>query len=208
MCATKNDHLTTEEAILAAARRVFVAKGLAGARMQDIANDAGINKALVHYYYRSKERLFERVFREELNRMHTNMSAILGADIPLFEKITRVIERDIEWLLEFPQLPLFILNEMSHNTDENFDPIRQMRTHKALFYETFAAQVQREVAQGNIRPISPEQLMMHIISMTMFPFIAAPIFKIIMDKTDDEYRNMMLARKREITQTLLAALKP
>ena len=104
----------TELKILAAARKVFIRKGLDGARMQEIANEAGINKALVHYYFRNKQKLFEAVFIEAFGKFLPQVSEVIMQEISLIEKIEAVVSRYIDFLQKNPYLPNFVLNELSH----------------------------------------------------------------------------------------------
>jgi AcrR family transcriptional regulator len=88
-----------EEKILSAARKIFTTKGMAGARMQDIANEAGINKALLHYYYRDKEKLFETIFLAEAQKFFPKINAIFQSDDPLFLKIEKFVDEYIDEML-------------------------------------------------------------------------------------------------------------
>ncbi len=108
---------STEEKILAAAKKVFIAKGMAGARMQDIADEAGINKALLHYYFRSKEKLFEMIFMEAAQKLFPKINFIFESDVSLFEKIENFCEEYITIMSENPYLPLFVLNEISRDPE-------------------------------------------------------------------------------------------
>src|SRR3954454_20198668 len=104
---------STEERILAAAQKVFLAKGMDGARMQDIADEAGINKALLHYYFRSKDKLFEQIFLDVASALLPRIFAILESDRGLFEKIENFCDEYISQLIETPYVPIFILNEIN-----------------------------------------------------------------------------------------------
>ena len=104
----KKKDQSTEERILASAKKIFVEKGMAGARMQDIADDAGINKAMLHYYFRSKEKLFEVIFKEAAARLFPTIASILNSDLPLFEKIRRFTNDYLEIVIENPFLDLRI----------------------------------------------------------------------------------------------------
>src|SRR3954465_4747970 len=101
--------ISTENRILDAARKVFLVKGMDGARMQDIANEAGINKAMLHYYFRSKEKLFEMIFQEEIGKLMLRITDIFASDEPLFIKIEMFCRQYIETVIENPYIPLFII---------------------------------------------------------------------------------------------------
>src|SRR5258706_4583523 len=104
---------TTEERILDAARKVFVRNGMSGARMQDIADEAGINKALLHYYFKNKRKLFEEIFMEAADELFPRINKIFRSEESLFVKIERFCDEYISVVLENPYLPLFVLNELS-----------------------------------------------------------------------------------------------
>ena len=114
----KIEDKTAQEKILAAAKKVFTTKGMAGARMQDIADEAGINKALLHYYFRDKDKLFEVVFMEEAQKFFPKINAIFNSDAPLFEKIENFVNEYIDEMLENPYLPWFVLNEINRDPDQ------------------------------------------------------------------------------------------
>src|SRR6476660_2348313 len=136
-----------EERILAAARKVFVKKGMAGARMQDIADEAGINKALLHYYFRSKEKLFEVIFQEVAAELLPRINQVLEADLPLFEKIEKFCSAYIEKIMQNPFLPLFFIDEANKQPDLFLHKIFGQQPPQTA---TFLKQVAEEVELGNI----------------------------------------------------------
>src|SRR5687768_12643795 len=107
----------TEDKILQAARTVFIRSGTAGARMQEIAEEAGVNQALLHYYFRSKERLSEAVFRETAGKMFPAIIQILGSDVPITEKIDRIIDTYLTTMSRAPFLPGYIISELHHHPE-------------------------------------------------------------------------------------------
>ncbi len=109
---------SAEQKILEAAKQVFMENGLDGARMQDIADKAGINKALLHYYFRSKDKLFERIFVEEAQKFMPKVSTIMLSEISLFEKIEKFMSEYIDTLSQNPLLANFIMNEINRNPKE------------------------------------------------------------------------------------------
>src|SRR3954468_10948841 len=109
--------LTTEEKILEAARKIFLAKGLDGARMQDIADEAGINKAMLHYYFRSKEKLFEKIFTEVAGHFLPRIATILASENSVLEKIDTFCAEYINQVMQTPYVPIFILNEINRQPE-------------------------------------------------------------------------------------------
>lgn len=204
MVKNKRDD-TTEEKIFAAARRVFVAQGMAGARMQDIANEAGMNKALLHYYFRDKEQLFEMVFSKEAAKFFPKINLIFESDIPLFEKIEQFVNQYIDEILENPYLPLFVLNEINRNSDWFLKNIISGNNQPKP--EAFLKQIEREVKKKTIRRIHPMHLMLNIISMTIFPFIAKPMVKGKFGLTDAQFKAVMEERRKEVPKFIIDAIK-
>ncbi|MPQ47818.1 TetR family transcriptional regulator [Marinifilum sp. N1E240] len=163
----------TQENILEAARKIFAQKGLAGARMQEIADSAGINKALLHYYYRSKEKLFEQIFEEAFKKLARPLAAFLADDSELFQKIRNICRHYNKILVEYPFLPNFIINEV------NTDPSRILKLINVegimAGKEKTLTQISQAIKNGKIREIDPRELILNIISLSIFPFASKPI---------------------------------
>jgi TetR/AcrR family transcriptional regulator len=195
---------TTRERILAAAKNVFVSKGMAGARMQDIADEAGINKALLHYYFRNKEQLFQVIFKEAAGRLFPKLNFIFESDMPLFEKIESFTYEYITIILENPYLPLFVLNEI--HQDPHFFLNHVWAGNKPR-PDKFLKQIQEEVQKGTIKDISPVQLLMNMISLTVFPFVAKPMFQLNVGIDDWQFKAIMEQRKTEVAKFIIESIK-
>lgn len=190
----------TEDQILDAAEKVFQRKGMDGARMQEIANEAGINKAMLHYYYRSKRFLFEAVFSKAFSLIAPEIDRVINEDTPLFEKIRNFTYSYIDFIQKHPYLPNFIIQEL--NRDSEFINVLQSRKGFPDF-RNFQAQIEQEVREGNIRPIKAEQLFIHILSLNIFPFLAAPLLKGFLKINNDTYKILMEERKEEVTNIII-----
>lgn len=201
----KKKDKNTEELILQTARDVFIKKGLAGARMQDIANQAGVNKALLHYYFTSKEKLFNLVFEQEFGNFFSNLATIVSSDLPLFEKIESIVALDIERMTQFPGLPNFVLNEMSRNPEVILKKLKKIPVEKVL--AGFQKQINSEVKKGTIKKISADQLFINIQSLCIFPFVSRPMIKGLMQLDDRAYLAMIDKRKTEVAQFIISAIK-
>ncbi len=198
--------LSTEDKIVEAARVVFLKKGYAGARMQDIADEAGINKALLHYYFRNKERLFEVIFKEALGKLLPIVNDIVRSDqLGFYKKLEAFIHAYISMAIENPFIPLFILNEMQSNQEHFLKHV--FTDYKKLPFKKFAATIQEAVDEKLIQPVEPLQLLMHILSLCLFPFLARPMFQKVMHISDPRYQKMMEARKAEVTAFVIRSLK-
>jgi len=196
---------TTQNRILDAAKKVFVLKGMAGARMQDIADEAGINKALLHYYFRNKEQLFEMVFMQAAQKLFPRINQIFASDQPLFEKIESFCEEYITIVIENPYLPLFVLNEINQSPEYFLQKVwaGQSKPNPQKFLE----QIESEVKKGNIKRISPLHLLMNLISMTIFPFVAKPMLQKNLGLDELQFRAAMEQRKKEIPKFIIDAIK-
>jgi TetR/AcrR family transcriptional regulator len=196
---------TTEEKIMEAARKVFVRKGMYGARMQDIADEAGINKALVHYYYKNKQKLFEEIFMEAAGKLFPRVNAIFVSEEPLFTKIEKFCEEYISVVLANPYLPLFVLNEMNQDPIYFFNKLWNGKQKPNP--QKFLEQIQEEVNKGTIKNFSPLQLLMNLLSLTIFPFIGKPIFQMTLGIDELQFRMFMEQRKKEIPKFIIDAIK-
>jgi AcrR family transcriptional regulator len=192
----------TENQILIAARDVFIVKGYEGARMQEIADQAGINKALLHYYFRSKEKLFEAVFREVAANLFPAMKHLLAAEIGIKEKITFFVKMYLKALRENPFIPAFVINTLNSNPESFLKYIKKSGVNPILLQN----QIEDEVSHGLIRTIKAEHLMVNIIAMCIFPFIARPIVKSIFNMDQEEYQAYLEARGNEIIDFVLKSI--
>lgn len=163
----------TQKQILDAAKKIFAAKGLTGARMQEIADEAGINKALLHYYYRNKEKLFEQVFEEATIKLLGPVASFLADDSELFTKIRNLCHHYYSVLIEYPFIPNFVLNEASVNPERFFRLIRFEGVIEAK--EKTKQQIEQCIKDGIIRPIDPRELIWNILSLCIFPIISRPV---------------------------------
>jgi len=194
-----------EERILAAARKVFTTKGMAGARMQDIADEAGINKALLHYYFRDKDKLFETVFLVEAQRFFPKINTIFSSDAPLFEKIQNFVNEYIDELLENPYLPWFVINELHRDPDQFMYKV--WGNNNLPRPGKFLEQVEKEIKKGKIKKIHPLHLLMNLLSMTIFPFVARPMITRNLGLGETQFRRVMEQRKKEIPKFIIDAIK-
>lgn len=192
----------TEHQILNAAREVFISKGFEGARMQEIADHAGINKALLHYYFRSKENLFEAVFSKVASNLFPAMKQMLEADLELKEKITMFIRIYLKALDENPFIPAFIINTLNTNPDSFLKYIKKSGLNPRLLQK----QIDDEAVKGVIRAIKAEHLVVNIIAMCIFPFVARPIVQNIFEMNDDEYQMYLQSRETEIIDFVLKSI--
>lgn len=195
---------STEEKIVAAARKIFIDKGLAGARMQDIADEAGINKAMLHYYFRSKDKLFDTIFDQVADEFLPKIFGILQSDVALFEKIEMFCAAYIDQEIETPYVPMFIINEM--NRDPKVFMKRVLKGRKPPL-DKVLLQVQEAIKQKKIKPIEPLHLMLNTVSLCVFPFLARPMVQTMTGMKLIEFNAMMELRKKEVPKLIIQSLK-
>ena len=161
--------LSTEEKIKAAARTVFTKKGYAATRTRDIAEEAGINLALLNYYFRSKEKLFELIMMEKMSNFFGAITPVLdNTSFTLDEKVNAITGNYIDLLNQNPDLPLFILSEIRMNPIQFVDRLPVKR----LLESNFIKQLHEK------RPdLHPVQFLMNVIGLSVFPFIMKPVLE-------------------------------
>ena len=197
--------ISTEQRIVRAAREVFMTRGFDGARMQQIADEAGINKALLHYYFRSKQQLFEVVFTETLGKFQQAFIRILSSEQPLIEKIRSMVAEDIEILIENPDIPLFVISEVAKNPDQMTDRARKVGMPKLI--EEFSKQVRSAVRRKEIRRIDPVELLINILSLNRFPFIGKPVLCSMIGIDEKKFHAMMKKRKTSVADMIVNDLQ-
>jgi len=200
----KTKNIGTEIAILNAAKRIFERKGMEGARMQEIANEADINKALLHYYFRSKQLLFEAVFKNAFLLLSPQLNKIMNSDSSLFEKIRGFSNNYISFIIKHPYLPNFIIQELNRNPTFLTKLIEKQHFPSI---EKFQNQVDECIANGSITPINSLQLFINLISLNILPFLAAPLLKSFLGVNDTNYQQLLENRKTEVADFIINSIK-
>jgi len=196
--------MTTEEKIFNAARIVFQKKGFAGARMQEIANEAGINKAMLHYCFKSKELLFKAIFMNAFGQLAPQINAIFFSQDSLFDKIRKFTHSYISFVILNPYLPQFVIQEMNNNPEFVLSFLNnENRPNPAVLI----SQIEKEIADEIIKPVNPKQLLFDIFSLTVFPFAAQVMLKGMIQISDSEFNQMMEERKTSIAEQIINSIK-
>lgn len=192
---TTNPDPTTEEKIKEAARIVFTNKGYAATRVRDIAAQANINLALVNYYFRSKEKLFELIMAETMKKLFDKIKPVINDETTtLTEKISGIVDNYLELLLENPELPLFVVSEMRSGSDK----LPNMTGNGKLFLEShFAKQIQQLQAEGKLT-FHPVNIMMNLLGLIVFPFMGRPLLLRTGILKEEEFRKLIEERKKLI----------
>ncbi len=201
----KKKENNTEKQILEAAKNIFQQKGMDGARMQEIADTAGINKSMLHYYYRSKQKLFDAVFKSAINLMAPKIIKIVETDEHLFDKIRSFTNKYISFMNKHSFIPTFIIQELNRNPDM----IKEVFISKFddSISEKLKKQIEELVEKGGIKPIKPEHLLINIVSMSIFPFMAKPLLSAVLQKNEKQYKQLINERKMHVAEFVIDAIK-
>lgn len=197
---------STEEKIKEAARRVFTRKGYAATRTRDIAEESGYNLALINYYFRSKEKLFDLIMLETLQAfVHSVQSILNDPSTSLNEKLEIMVSHYIDMLKANPGLPLFILNEINADPTKLMAKVGIADLGREQLY--VAEQWQELRAQKKLPPINPLHIMMNLVSMTIFPFVGGPLIRNKFGLSTDEFNALMDERKKLIPVWIRAIIE-
>ncbi len=201
MSELKKDN--TEEKILHAAQKVFIQKGMDGSRMQEIADEAGINKALLHYYFRTKEKLFGAIFKKVFSQIFPNVMEMVHSELPIEEKLGTFIEKYNNLLQKNPFLPTFILKEMNRDPDFLATILKSTGVNPSEVFAMF----EKEMDTGKIRRMDPRDLLINILGLSIFPFAAKPLMTIMFFENDkNAYNDFITNRKETIKEFVLNSI--
>ena len=202
---TDSKDSTTEEKIKNAARIIFTRKGYAATRTRDIAEEAGFNLALLNYYFRSKEKLFNIIMLESLlGFMQSMLSVFNNKNTSLDEKIETLASNYIDLLTNQPDIPLFILSEIRANPDAF---VSKMQVKDFIMNSYFIKQLQEELIKNKTISVHPLHFLMNMMAMIVFPFVGMPVFKNVGELNQDEFIALMQQRKLLIPKWFQAIMK-
>ena len=196
--------MTTEEKIFDAAFKVFQLKGFKGARMQEIADEAGINKAMLHYCFKNKELLFEAVFMNAFGKLAPQINEIFKSQDSIFEKIKKFTDSYISFVMNYPFLPQFIIQEMNNNPEF---VTKFLKKENRPDPTKLIHQIENEIKLGILKPINPKQLLIDIFSMIVFPFAAQALLKGMIQVSNEEFMQLMEERKKYIYEQIITSIK-
>ncbi len=199
------DKENTEEKILDAAKEVFIEKGNDGARMQEIADKAGINKSLLHYYYRTKEKLFEAVFKFAFSQFAPKFLNTFNTGEDFFTQLRKFIDIYIDLISKNSFIPMFILNEVNRKKASIIPTIIKGSGVNINFLKDL---IKKEVEKGTIINIEAEQLIVNILAMCIFPFVGRPIIQVVLFSDDSKaYDDFLRSRKNEVADFVIRSIK-
>ena len=195
-----------EQDIVNAAQDIFVEKGYDGATMREIAARAGINISMLHYYFRSKDNLFDIVFNRVFQRLYGRIFEVMASSEDLFAKLQTIVDLYLQTVSENPRVPGFILNEVTHRPVGN----GRLADYKRLIHEhakTFQEQLDRAAREGLIRPVGVMELFVDIESLCVYPFLTFPLWQKLFDTTQTDFTRMVLSRRETFAQNLIKSLE-
>jgi AcrR family transcriptional regulator len=194
---------STKEKIIQAAQEVFIRKGMDGARMQEIADEAGINKALLHYYFHSKEQLFREVFYGILSKLIPGLISIFKKDTPFLDKIEAVVSEYDSFMQRNPFLPQFVIREINRDPEQ----LSGFMSDQGLDFGLVERMINQEVKSGNIRSVTFPHLFANLIGMIVMPYIGRPLFQRKLFSNDSiKYDQFLMERKEVITMFMKKAM--
>jgi AcrR family transcriptional regulator len=196
---------SAEEKIKAAAKKLFTQKGFAATRTRDIAEEAGINLALLNYYFRSKQKLYDIILLENFRQFIQGISIdVFDEKAGIGEKIEKIVVAYIDFLTRNPDLPLFILNEIRGNPSriamQINEDVSPMRSH-------LLRQLQDAAKEGRIRPVEPFHFMANLVGLTVFPFVGKPILQRVTGTNEEQFLAFMQERKKLVPIWLKSMLE-
>ncbi len=190
-----NQDNTQENIILDAARKVFMRKGFDGARMQEIANEAGINKALLHYYFRSKEQLFQNIFRQSFRNLWPTIEPELVREkIDVRLLIKAVISGYVDILEKMPYLPNFVIGEINRDPEKVAGLIKEA----AIKPDLLITAIKKAMDDGLIIKMDPREMLIYLIGLCVFPVVTRPLLGQLLYKNSDDYQKFIANRKETL----------
>jgi AcrR family transcriptional regulator len=188
---------TTEEKIKEAARKLFTQKGFAATRTRDIAEEAGINLALLNYYFRSKQKLFDLIMMENFRQFLQGVTVhFRDENMTMVERVERIVEAYIDFLTEFPDIPLFILNEIRGNPSKI---VAKIHEEAGPLRSRFLTQMQ-EAHKAGRSAMDPFHFVANLVGLTVFPFIGRPVLLRVTGVSDEKFDQFMQERKKLVPQ--------
>ena len=206
--STQNIEQNTEQKIIEAAHAEFMLKGFDGARTTAIAEKAGVTHAMFHYYFRTKEKIFEKIISQKLEMLASLIKdSIVSGSYPLEEKLRHIIDRHIDFIAENPELPGFLVREIFSNSER----LNLVRSKIESFAPILVANLQYELdmgyKEGKFRKIDARMLLIDIISLNVFAFMAAPLVNVVLSGFMDDKHTFRELRKKENFDTIMRKIK-
>ena len=190
----------TEENIKSAAKRIFFIEGKLNATTQDIAKEAGVNRTLLNYYFRTREALFDQVYKEAISELAQKMTEVFKAELPFRQKVENIIEVFLEDIITYPYKEIFLINEINAEDAE----IKKNKGQADPVFNNFSQEVEEAINRGEVNKISnPYHFIINMFSLMAYPVIIRPLNEKLFNFTKEEYDEILKNRKNEILTLLL-----
>lgn len=199
---------TTEQAIMNAATKLFVQKGFAATSTTEIAKEVGCNQAAVHYYYRTKDRLFESILETKFKFFVNKFLERGNEDLPFEERLTKKIETHFDLVKENSQIPIFLVSEIGRNPKRLETLKNTLSDFPREAITAFKKELDEEIIKGTIRKTDAFELLLTIISLNVTLFLVGPIFNVISGMDEAKFKRLVAKRKKEHVRIILASIKP
>lgn len=196
-----------ERQILEAAEEIFLEKGYNMAKTTEIAKKAGVTHAMLHYYFRTKENLFDKIFEKKAELISNIFFLQLGKDAPFLERLANAIEKHFDLLVDNPKLPGFLLFEILNNESRKMRFLNSIKPKATSIIKRLQEEIDNEVLKGNVRPYKAYDLIYSIMSLNMTAFLMAPVIQTIRNMSDQRYNLFLQERKKLNIEVLLSQLK-
>jgi AcrR family transcriptional regulator len=200
-----DNYTDAQRRIIEVARELFVKKGIKETSVREIAKAADVNVAMINYYFRSKENLFATIFEEAFAVLFDRIFYLMDSDLPFFDLIRKWIYSYYDMLFEYPDLPIFVLNELakkSYILNEKF----KLRDPNQL-YVKLASRIHEEEKKGTIEPVPVSDFLLNIISLSIFPFAAKPVITQFLNLSDTQYIDLIGKHKEYVADFVIRSIK-
>ena len=202
------ENMTTEQKILAAAEQEFLDKGFSGARTTAIAQAAGVTHAMWHYYFRSKDKLFEKIITDKMSELGKLMlESLITSNLPLFEKIRTIITGHLDFIGANPKLPFFFVREVYSNPERMKLIADMLHTHAEKSINRLQLEINEANARGECRKVNAEMLILDIVSLNIFSFLAQPVLDTVLPELFSDKKRFLELRKKENIETIMRKIK-
>lgn len=203
----KNEGTNTEQAILKAAEELFLEQGFEQTTTKQIAQRAGCNQALLHYYYRTKDNLFVQIFEEKAKFIATHFLDINSTAQTLEERISQMVELHFELFRKNPRLVPFLLKEVLSDPVRVAPILDKIKQYMVKIFGKIDEALHEEIEKGAARPVSTLNVILTLVSLDMAPFIIAPVLQRVLDLTDEQLDEQLDKRKPEVVEILLRQIR-
>ena len=194
-----SESVQTEEHIKETAKKVFFQKGLLNATTQQIADEAGVNRALIHYYFRSRDQLFKKVLEEAVGETRDKVDSIFASDESFKSKISKYLDVFIDRNAKYPYIQNFIITEIMQDPEKLKEHFSRKRIH---LMKHIVPPLKKEIENGGMQPVDPEHFIVNMMSMCSYPLIAKPVIQTMFAYDDKAYKNFLKERKQVIYKVL------